>query len=221
MGSRGANKLKGNALKNYKNSLRLSLVQKSILIGSLLGDGTLRVGVRAQEANYKVDHGLKQKEYTFWTYNSFKEWVLTPPKISYRFHPVWGKHKKSWWFRTIRHKEITLFHKLFYRNGRKIVPPNIGKRLDPLSLAVWIMDDGSFNKKRGIYTISTYSFTKTEINLLQQALELRFNLRSKCYSDRDKGFRIFFSKTQGNTIGDLIRPYVVSCLKYKLPPLTP
>lgn len=219
MGSQGVYKLQGKDLKVYKSSLKLSPTQRSILIGSLLGDGTLRTGLRAKEANFKVDQGIRQKDYTFWKYNYFKEWVLTPPKISYRVSPVIGKYEKSWWFRTIRHQEITAFYRLFYRNGKKVIPVDIATFLDSLSLAIWIMDDGSFS--RGIYDISTYSFTETEIAMLQKALNMKFGLQAKFYKDRDKGYRLYFSKKQNELIASLIKPFIIPCMRYKLPPLTP
>lgn len=80
MGSRRGKIFGGLALKAYKNGLNLTSTQISILIGSLLGDGTLRTGDRAVNANFKIEHGLVQKDYVVWKYDNFKEWVLTHPK---------------------------------------------------------------------------------------------------------------------------------------------
>ncbi len=55
-------------LRRYKSGLSLTKNQISVLIGSILGDGTLRIGKNALNANFKVEQGLKQKEYVF--YNS-------------------------------------------------------------------------------------------------------------------------------------------------------
>ena len=129
------------ALSEYKKKLTFSRLQTSVLVGSLLGDGTLRLGKGAINVNFKVEHGLRQKEYVFWKYQVFKEWVTTPPKLSVRYDGNRLPYPKSWWFRTIRHPEITLFHKKFYPFGIKIVPNDIKNFLDPLAFAVWIMDD--------------------------------------------------------------------------------
>jgi len=45
-----------------KKSLLLTKMQKDLIIGSLLGDGTMRLGKGAQNVNFKVEHGLAQKE---------------------------------------------------------------------------------------------------------------------------------------------------------------
>lgn len=215
-GRKGFTKLE---LKAYKAKLSLTPDQVSILIGSILGDGTLRLAKGAINANFKVEQGLVQKDNVFWKYNNFKEWVLTPPKISYRYNNERIKYKKSWWFRTFNHPEITYFQKLFYPNGKKIVPTSIGKYLNPLAIAVWIMDDGSFN--RGMYDISTYSFTEIEVKHLLKIFKNKFNIKGNYFFDRDKGIRMYFPKSETNKISTLISPYFVNCMRYKLPLLTP
>lgn len=221
VGSRRGQLSSGLALRAYKSKLNLTSRQISILIGSLLGDGTLRVGYKAANANFKIEQGLVQKGYCLWKYDNFKEWVLTPPKLSYRYHDNGERYEKSWWFRTVRHPKITFFRNLFYnKQGRKIIPKNIGQFLDPLSFAVWIMDDGYLSKK-GIYDISTYSFKENEIHILQRALMDKFQITGKYFSDRDKGFRMYFPKSETKNISSIISPHIVSCMKYKLPLLTP
>ena len=201
-------------LQKYKLSLNLNQTQISVLIGSILGDGTMRIGKNALNANLKVEQGLKQKDYVFWKYEVFREWVTTPPKISFRYDENRIPYEKSWWFRTIRHPKLTLFHELFYKSGIKIVPKNIKDLLDPLALAIWIMDDGSLNRNK--IDISTYSFRLDEIKLLQKALLKRFALKSNFYKDRDKGFRMYFSKKETQKLIPLISPYIIPNLAYKI-----
>lgn len=45
-----------------KSALFLTSRQKEFIIGSLLGDGTMRIGEGGKNANFKVEHGLQQKE---------------------------------------------------------------------------------------------------------------------------------------------------------------
>lgn len=155
-----------------KQRLRLNSKQKSVLIGSLLGDGTLRLGERAINVNLKMEHGLQQKEYLWWKYQIFKNWVFTEPKLSFRYKENGDKYLKSWWFRTVRHPILTKYWKEFYQKGKKVVPDLIKEYLNPLTLAVWIMDDGSYNKKT--VDISTYSFSFKDIKRLQEALKENF-----------------------------------------------
>lgn len=201
-------------LQKYKDGLKLNQTQISVLIGSILGDGTMRIGKNAQNANLKIEQGLKQKDYVFWKYEVFREWVTTPPKISFRYDENRIPYEKSWWFRTIRHPKLTLFYKLFYKYGIKNVPKNIENLLDPLALAVWIMDDGSLSRNK--IDISTYSFKLEEIKLLQKALFKRFALESNFYKDREKGFRMYFRQKETQKLIPLISSYIIPNLAYKI-----
>ena len=145
----------------------------------------------------------------------FKEWVTTPPKMSVRYDENRLPYPKSWWFRTLRHPEISSFHKKFYPSGIKIIPEDIENFLDPTAFAVWIMDDGSLNKER--IDISTYSFKLKEIWLLQRAIFNRFSLKSNYYMDRDKGVRMYFSKTETQKLSRVISDHIIPNLRYKIP----
>ena len=209
---------------SVKKSLVITPEQRALIVGSLLGDGTMRIGRNAKNANYKVEQGLEQKEYVFWKYELLKPLVFTEPKVSYRYDPVKGKYPKSWWFRTIRHPLLTEIYDLFYeregyRNGRKIVPKIIARELTPLGLAAWIMDDGSYS--RGHIDISTYSFTLTDIDILAATLKEKFGITSTFYKDRDKGYRMFCNKAETEKLIKIITPYVIDSMKYKIGFKTP
>ena len=135
-----------------KQKAVLTSLQEELMIGSLLGDGTMRIGKGAKNANFKVEQGLEQKEYVMWKYSILKPLVFTEPKISFRYRENREKYPKSWWFRTMRHPLLTEMYDRFYtregyRTGRKIVPIDIAKNLTPLAFAIWIMDYSSYNKR--------------------------------------------------------------------------
>lgn len=199
---------------SIKDSLVLTQEQQSVLIGSILGDGTLQIGERGVNANFKTEQGLVQKEYVWWKYKIFKPWVFTEPKISYRYNESRERYAKSYWFRTIRHPILTKFHKRFYENGRKIIPKDIARDIDAPALAVWVMDDGSLNNNQ--LDISTYSFTLPDIHLLIDALKLNFNLSGKYYRDRDKGYRMYFKIGETKKLICLIKVHVIQAMDYKI-----
>ena len=70
-------------------------------------------------------------------------------------------------------------YELFYTStadttGKKIIPSNISDLLTPVSLAYWIMDDGSFTGS-GL-KLHTNAFSIEELNILKEALEKNFGL---------------------------------------------
>lgn len=202
-----------------KQSLVLSCEQKALVIGSILGDGTMRLGQKAKNANFKVEQGLAQKEYVKWKYQILKPLVFSPLKISYRYRDNGEKYPKSWWFRTIRHPLLTqIYHRFYegngYKNGRKIIPLDIKTDLNPFTVAVWIMDDGNYSKQS--INISTYCFALAEVNLLNKCFKELFNIEAKYYQDRDKGYRIYCNQRETKKLIEIIRPYIIPSMKYKI-----
>jgi len=204
---------------SLKKEMRLTSKQRAFIIGSMLGDATMRVGIKAKNANFKIDHCLEQKEYVFWKYKILKNLVLTPPRLSYRKTKEGIRYKKSWWFMTLRHPVLTEIYNQFYtkdsyRCGKKIVPDLIFESMNPFIIAVWVMDDGSYNQNK--IDISTYSFTLQEIKKLCDVIKKKFNITMIFYKDRDKGYRIYCNTKETKKLVDLIYPYIIKSMKYKI-----
>lgn len=197
-----------------KDSLHLTPFQRAVLVGSILGDGTLQVGKRGVNANFKVEHGLSQKDYVWWKYKIFRQWVFTEPKISFRYKDDGTRYQKSFWFRTIRHPIIRELHKRFYQNGKKIIPDDIEHELTPLTLAVWIMDDGGYAHSN--LNISTYSFSKKEVERLLKSIFIRYKIQGRYHRDRDKGYRTYFNTKETKKLINVIKQYIVPKLRYKI-----
>lgn len=204
---------------HLKQDVHFTLAQQSLITGSLLGDATMRMGKGAVNANFKIEQGLVQKEYVLWKYEILKPLVLTEPKLSFRNDENGKRYAKSWWFRTIRHPKLTEIYFTFYRTngyrcGRKIVPESISRLIDPMALAIWIMDDGSYSKNK--IDISTYSFTLSEINLLQRTILSKFKIHLNFYKDRDKGYRMYCNTENTERLIEVIRPYIIDSMLYKI-----
>jgi hypothetical protein len=184
----------------------LSSAQHAILVGSLLGDGTLRRQDNRLNALFEANHAYKHREYVDWKWQHFQDYTLSPPKarlgqgnrIAYRF--------------TTRSLPIfTEYHTWFYVNGIKRIPDDL--ELDLLSLAVWLMDDGT--KIRSALYLNTQQFTVAEQVFLQKLLLETFGLKSALNRDK-KYFRIRFTTDSSKSLRKLIEPHVVGCMKYKL-----
>lgn len=209
---------KGGAMRGYLKPLEnkgLSLLQKSALIGSILGDGHL--GGKAKNAvnyNLKFDQSIRHKEYIDLSYSIFSEFVGTGPTVYTRKEDG----NQSIWFRTYRSTIFTHYRKMFYPNSVKIVPANIASYLNPVVLAFWYMDDGSASEKYG-YKLHTEGFTKKEVQLLQAALGSRFGLKTNLRTDaRPSGtlYLIYIPASEAALFRSLVEPYLCNCFKYKL-----
>ena len=182
----------------------LTEVQKSVVIGCLLGDGYLRRLKGRQNAFLEINHSYKQKDYVDWKYNILKDICKSGPKkreynnrVAYRFY-------------TKAHLKLTELLKAFYKDGNKIIPDF---RLDNLTLAVWYMDDGSMVSDSDVY-FNTQQFTnKDQIKLLKKLEEIGISTRL----NKDKHYkRIRLLKSSIKVLTELIKPYLIPSMRYKV-----
>src|SRR3989344_1870304 len=194
-------------LKEKKLSLKLTPIQKDFVIGTILGDGCLITSRSGKAARLQVRQKAKYHEFVFWKYNFFKEWITTKPR--------YDRYNDSAVFRTISHPDLMEIKKLFYQDNIKIIPENIKDLLiNPLSLAIWFMDDGNCYKKYPYLRLSTYAFKERGNELLQICLKENFGLSSRIV-DSSKGNYLYFLKDYALKLYKLIKPYVIPCMEYK------
>lgn len=195
----------------------LSRMQQEIIIGNILGDGSLEfngnVGTRLQ-----IKQCFEHKDYVFWLYEKLKNLCNSEPKQR--------KDNRQWYFSTRALKELTLLHKSFYKKRRKMIPRNISKLLiSPLTLAVWYMDDGSLDyrpKDHYAFILNTDSFLLKEARLLSEAIKKNFGIKDRVYNSLCRGKRypkIYIGVEGRDRFLSLIKPYILNCFSHKLPPL--
>ena len=218
--SRNAMKeLSGKALADYKQRLVLKPEQRHLIVGTILGDGFLRFPGRSHQANLTIDHGGVQKEYVWWKYERLKDWVLTPPRqLSRVYHKDRTRTLVSWRFSTISHLALTFCYKLFYRDGKKVIPMNIGDLVThPLTLAVWLMDDGS--KNQDVLFLSTQNFSTQEQEHLCRCLWKNFGIESTLnfhsISNGARLYRVRLTREGSKKAWQMVMPYIIPSLQYK------
>lgn len=97
-----------------------------------------------------------------------------------------------------------------------MIPDNIGKLLlDPLSLAIWIMDDGSA-EYAGL-SIQTHCYTLSEVKGLIDILKHNFGIYTTYRVNRGKWI-IYFPKHQMGKLIKTVEVYMLPQFLYKLMP---
>lgn len=192
----------------------ISFIQKQFIVGHLLGDGCLyRDG---KNSLYKISISQKKahEQYFHW-----KIAMLDPFVNTWRENKDKRKNSVMLNATSICHSDLKFFAESFYTKDRvKVIPKNLDMFLTPLSLAVWIMDDGNLNSGVNM-RIATMSFSYEEHLLLQNYLKGVFGLKSKIMGFKYKGKeynQLTLNKVNTQKLSDIIRPYVVDCMKYKL-----
>ncbi len=184
----------------------LTATQHAILVGSLLGDGTLRRQGTRLNALFEVNHAFRSRAYVDWKYRQFQQYVLTPPKFRH------GNGKRvAYRFTTQSLPVFTNYYEWFYGKGKKNIPSDL--QLDPLALAVWFMDDGT--KSRSAVYFNTQQFSREEQEFLRHLLHRTFGI--ECNVNRDKRYyRLRITTESTRTLRQCIGSYVLPCFHYKL-----
>jgi len=184
----------------------LTSTQKSIVIGSIIGDGSLRRASGRKNALLEVNHSFDYKEYVDWKYDKLKDIVITPPK------PRRGNEGRvAYRFTTRSIPEITELYNKFYANGRKFIPNDI--KLDPLVMAVWFMDDGSKSYK-SLY-LNTQRFNSEDQKILMDKLFKQWNILSSLNKDKIY-YRIRISVDSTPKFKRIISSFILPIFAYKL-----
>lgn len=109
---------------------------------------------------------------------------------------------------------FNVFKYMFYVVNVKKVTSNIYELLIPRGLAFLIMDDGS--KQGNVLHISVYAFTNEDVDKLMFTLQDKFNLRCSIHYNRDKKPRIYIFKESMDNLRNLVKPYFIKEILYKL-----
>ena len=193
----------------------LTPLQHEVLIGSLMGDGTMSVTGK-YTARFAEGHAVLQEEYTRW-----KAGVLEPFTSSIfptRKVGEDGQDFHGLTFSTHGCRILRPYYDLFYPEGVRVFPPNLHEQMTPLVLAVWYMDDGSLNR-----FYPRIAFGLDEQSLLHALRGLR-KLGFKPEIHRDPRSETMVSiefPGQDGVFFDLVRPHIIPSLSYKLPTETP
>jgi hypothetical protein len=190
--------------------------QQSILIGSLLGDARLECRSKSGTARLRIHQSDRQKDLVFWKYDHFRLWVKREPWKTTCVDSRNGKTYLSWFFHTQISSIFTPWLELFYPNKRKILPKSIVEYLNPLTLAVWFMDDGCFQKNAII--LNTQSFSVSDHYLLHEIFIQHYGITAGIQKDREN-VRLYFGKYSTEKILSIIRPYLLKTF-YKTIPVT-
>jgi hypothetical protein len=184
----------------------LTKFERSIIIGSILGDGYLRIISGRKDAFLEINHSIKAKEYVDYKYNSLKRLCESAPKERPN-----NENRVAYRFFTKQHKDLTDIYGVFYKNNRKIIPKDL--ELNPIIVAIWFMDDGSKCRDSDIY-LNTQQFSILDQKRLVTLLR-KIGIKSRLNKDK-KYYRIRIIK---ESIGDFMRmidSYIIPSMRYKL-----
>lgn len=195
-----------------KSFFSLSEIQKAVLLGTILGDGSLRR--RGKYCRLHIKHSKNQLVLAEYKRKIFANITNMPVRIFSQ--KVNNKSYKFCEFVTLTHPEFSKYYEIFYPGGKKKIPEELLESFkSPLSLAVWFMDDGSADWAGALF--HTQCFTKKEVNFLRKILRNNFGLRTSCRKNKN-GWVIYIPKGNLSLFRSLIERYILPEFEYKLCP---
>ena len=186
-------------------------LQRSLLLGSMLGDGRLRT-TGASTASYSEYHSDTQRLYLDW---KAKEWGPFCSHVTPTVDPR-GYHGACLYTHASR-----IFHpywELFYPKGHGF--KDFGgldlDLIDPLAVAVWFMDDGGKTE-----SYARFSVGPSKINQrIQLQVLSKFGILGSVYETRKREGKdyvlIVDGRTEFSKFVDLVGPYLREDMNYKL-----
>lgn len=201
-------------MKANKKSLSLSKRQRELLVGTLLGDGHLETQTRGNTYRLRVEHSEKQKEYLFWLYYEFKEWVLQEPKRKVR-----TDGRVSYEMVTVSHSAFRFYAHQFYVDGKKVIPKLFSKMLTPLGIAIWYMDDGSLKSSRHTtFNIHTLGYSHSDLERVCDVFQNSFGIIASLHRQKGVAWRVYIKSESSALFASLVYPTMqkIPSMLYKL-----
>lgn len=191
--------------------------QKSIFIGLILGDAYLQKTGK-QNARLRLEHSVKQKTYLEWKVFLLKNYFQSKIEVLTRTNSVWNKTYQYVRIQSASSSDIGKLQRIFYKDSEKVIPNAINKLLhDPLSLAIWFMDDGYYYLRDKMSYIYIPNYHKESINFLLQALKDNFQLMP-LLKEKKKGLVLVFNVSETQKLMKLISAYIIPSMQYKISP---
>ena len=213
--------------------MKLNDLNKSILIGLLLGDGYID-----PKGRIYVEHCKEQFEYCIYKAKllhsviggkdikvTLTERNRTPLKNGKQWKSgdtfITAKFKKQ-------SKHFIPIRELLYPEGKKTITKEVLELLSPLSIALWWMDDGNLNRRMqkdgtpGPYMLRLYTYLSFDENaLIRQYFidkyDIHWNIQT-ANQEKDQ-YYLYCSQTEGKKFMNIIKDIIlknVPQMAYKL-----
>ena len=187
---------------NKKFNVPLSNHICEIILGSILGDGSIKKHKGYKNARFSFRHSIVQKEYFFWKVQQLKEISSSKCVFKQKNDNGFSKNDKLR-YQSKALEQLTEIYDLTHKRKKFHIRRKWLNRMSPLSLAIWWFDDGSIisNGRKGV--ICTDGFTKIQVKSLAQYLLVVWKIKTTVSSikkprngTKNEYYRIWFHSTE-------------------------
>lgn len=166
---------------------------KEIILGSLLGDGSLVISKGYKEPRFEFRHSISQRDYFFWKVSELEE-ISGDKCFNIQKADGWSKKKKLH-YQSLARPCLRDIYYLTRPDGKFRISEKWLRELSPLSLLVWWLDDGSLvsNSRKGVFC--TEGFEYRDLSTLSRYLKNTWKVRTQI-GKRGKYFQLRVYSTE-------------------------
>lgn len=188
--------------------------QLEILAGTLLGDSSLQYypNHRWKSPKFKCDHGSSQEEYANLLCSKLQSLGSSIKRYS-RTDKRTNKEYITYCVTTSCNPYFLNMYSQLYGTGKKEICSDFLKNFTIKSLAYLYMDDGYADQNTAY--ICTDSFSDESKRILVEYIKSKFGLHFSIVN-HGKYYRLRLSQYDFPRFKELIEPYIIESLKYKL-----
>lgn len=200
-----------------------------------IGDGSISKPDPVRNSYLEITHSRAQLDYLKWKISLLESAGIKCGNLYFR------KDKNEVRVRTERNKIFNIIEKRMYLpNREKVLTKRMLRRLTPLGLAIWYMDDGTAKlahskRRKNLCNISGRSdYRMSQLNLatccfsietnnkirdiLLQKFGLQFSLVLAKNKKQDKEYPMLYLNGKDNLdkFKDIVSPYIIPSMQYKI-----
>jgi hypothetical protein len=218
-----------------KTLANLNIPQDSlqVLLGTLLGDGSLKINKNYVNARFQMRHAIRYADWFYWKANKLS--MFSSAKAIHIQQPSKGSYGKTpmLHFQTLTNKSLTKIHSIVTKKNILSIKRSWLNFLSPVALMCWWLDDGALtaNWRQGVFCCE--GFNKKQQKILAKYLNKVWKINARVVPHRitqkKKGVvvksylasRIKLSTTELKKLLKIIMPFVPCanmvykvCLRY-------
>lgn len=193
--------------------MKIKKEHRNLIIAMSIGDGHIN-----KYGALMLQHCTKQKEYIEYKYKLLNN--------IYTSRLTEGVDKNGFGYVKVATKTtdfLKVLRRVLYPNNKKTLNRKILNRIDLQGLAIWWMDDGTkgtkYNKDRTRVSSCIYRLclctTREQCQLVIDWLKETYNISFGITKEKNN-FSITCGTRVGRVFSELIRPYVIPSMLYKL-----
>ena len=192
---------------------KITKESRNLLIGMLLGDGTI-----SNNNVFKIAHSEVQRDYLEWKVKQLKEAGIRNNGIkSYIKTKGYTTGVPVYYTQLNIIPFIKVLRKVFYKEKKILGNRKLLNRLDAKGIAIWYMDDGHINIRKtkdgrpmGFYIKISTCEPKQEVQTIIDFFKEQWNINFYMFHEgkKEDSYSLCCGTKEGLKFIDIVKPYV-------------